>query len=558
MELTSVESFESAPMLAVVAMLMAGADSEVTFTDRVEGTTAVRRHFIEGGVDFVVSGVPFDSAEKKELADAGREVISAPVQAVGLSVFGFAPSLPVFPGRCAEVDPDSDDGCTMFDSTRYDGPVRLTPKLLADLFYERANIWLQPDLAKNLALPADGSYFLPPIYGPRPLVRLDGDATNLYLDRYLAAKVPDERRQALAGVPGANVDAAPTETWPLPLTPARKGQDNLVAQISNGLDPGAGGQSVGGSVGIGGEFAAISMFETNLERPVEEQIGLFRVSLLNDSGRWVAPGTESISAGVDGAGGKLAAAVAAGDTASIAALAPAAEAEYPITWVNRLHAPATGLTPAKVNAIASLIRVQVTVGQSPDLLDLLGDGRLNAAMVTEALASADRLVRSNCEAAKGKVVMVEGLGPFVPGVVGGPAEVSLCSIDGTSAAADSPPSVGGVSSGGSPGGDYSASGFGDYDYDYTDMSAAGYDGYTDASGSYDAVGAGSATGASTSGPGGAGAATDGEEASLIATRMPLALPGLSLAPLNRAVTLAMGAAAFLLGRRAWVRRQGLV
>jgi hypothetical protein len=39
--------------------------------------------------------------------------------------------------------------------------------------------------------------------------------------------------------------------------------------------------------------------------------------------------------------------------------------------------------------------------------------------------------------------------------------------------------------------------------------------------------------------------------------MPLPIPGSSLSPLDRAVTLALGAGAFLLGRRAWLRRRSL-
>lgn len=556
-QLDAVESFESAPMLAATAMMMSGATSEFTYADRVEGTSAVRRHFIDGGVDFAVSGVPFTSEETKELSDAGRAVIAAPVQAVGLSVFGFAPSLPVFPGRCVQEDPESEDGCTLFDAVRYDGPVQLTPKLLADLFYESANIWLRPELAANLDLPDDGTYFLPPIYGPRPLVRLDGDATNLYLDRYLQAKVPEERRQALASVPGGSTDVAPSELWPLPLTPARRGQDNLVAQISNGLDPGAGGQSMGGSVGIVGEFAVRSTLETNRERPVPEQVGLFRVNLLNDAGKWVAPTTDSISAGVAGAGAELAAAFAKGDAAATAQLVPAAEAEYPITWVNHLYAPTTGLTPAKANAIASMIRVQVTAGQSAASLEAMGDGRLTPEMVAEALAAADSLVRSNCAAAKATVVTVKGHGPFVPSTLeGAPEAVSMCVAEGESVPTGPPATVGGLTTGPASGGTVSGSGysggvgssFADADYGY------GSQDY-DSSGGVEALGADGTAAGPDGGKGDVSA--DVADAALIATRMPLPIPGLALAPLDRAVTLAIGAAAFLIGRRAWVRRQGL-
>jgi hypothetical protein len=530
------ETAESQLMVAALAQLMTGGERAAVIDDRAEGSGQVRREFIDGDLDFVVTGVPFSTAEVAELRDAGREVIGAPVQAVGLALFGFAPALPVFPGRCAPTDLVEDPGCTFFDATRYGGAVRLTPSVVADLFYERSNIWTLPELSSSLELPADGSFFLAPINGPRPLVRNDADASNLYLDRYLASTAAETRQAVLSGIPGADPAAAPTETWPNPVTPSRQGQDNLVAQISEGLDPGASSKSEGGSVGAASVSAVRSAFELNELRPEAERTGLFRVQLRNAAGEWVAPSTESISAAVAAAGGS-----------PMGGSVDPVPGAYPITWVNRLYAPATGLTADEANVVATMIRVQVTAGQGDPAL-LLGDGRLPAPQVREALDAADRIVSSNCAAAKGTVVRAQGLGPYAPSTTnGGIEQVTICRADAPSE--EEAAAAAGI-------GDDVLAGFGD-EFVYDDVA------YDEGVAYFDDVAVGSeALGAVEVGgslDGASGAAGAGGAARVaVRSSMPLPLPGASLSPLDRAMTLALGAGAFLLGRRAWLRRRALV
>lgn len=534
---TGVETGEAALMVAAIAQLMSGGTSTAAIDDRSEGSAAVRREFIDGDLDFIVTGVPFSSAETQELRDASRQVISAPVQAVGLAMFGFAPALPVFPGRCAPTDEVEDPGCTFFDATRYEGAVRLTPEVLADLYYERSNIWTLPELASSLELPADGSFFLPPISGPRPLVRNDADASNLFLDRYLAATAAETRRGVLSAIPGVDPDAAPSETWPNPVTPSRSSQDNVVAQIAEGLDPGASQKSEGGSIGAASVAAVSGAFQLNELRPDAERTGLFRVQLRNAAGEWVAPTTESITAAVAAAGG--------GAMGGSVDPVPGA---YPVTWVNRLHAPATGLTAEEANVVATMIRVQVTVGQG-DPAVLLGDGRLPQAQVREALSAADELVRSNCAAAKGTVVTARGLGPYVPAATtGGISEVTLCRGASSAGGGGDDPAPDGV-------GEEFVVGFDDFGV-YEDYGVFDDDGYFDDFGvGTEALGAVESGGAADTASSSAAAT-----AARVAARglMPLPLPGASLSPLDRAMTLALGAGAFLLGRRAWLRRRAAV
>ena len=196
------------------------------------------------------------------------------------------------------------------------------------------------------------------------MVRNDGDSVNLYLDRYLATTATESRRAVLSGIPGVDPEAPPSEIWPNSITPTRQGQDDVAAQISEGLDPGASSKSEGGSVGGASVSAVRSAFELNATRPAAEQTGLFRVELRNAAGEWVAPTTDSITAAVAAAAG-----------GAIGGSTDPVPGAYPLTWVNRLYAPATGLKPDEANSVATIIRVQVTVGQG-DVATLLGDGRL--------------------------------------------------------------------------------------------------------------------------------------------------------------------------------------
>jgi hypothetical protein len=98
---------------------------------------------------------------------------------------------------------------------------------------------------------------------------------------------------------------------------------------------------------------------------------------------------------------------------------------YPLTWLNWLHAPATGLTVEKTNAIATLVRYVVTDGAAAHLP--LGEASLPKVLSDEALVRADALVTSNCVGVDRKVVTRAGPGPFAPnGKLTGVASMKWC------------------------------------------------------------------------------------------------------------------------------------
>lgn len=490
----------------------------------IGGTRDLRTTFIEGGGDAVVSGADFTESEKLVLAKTGKEVVAAPVQAVGLSFFGFVPPLPTFPDGCEEAD-----NC-LENRESYTGPIRMAPDVLANLYFERSNVWADDQFVAELAVPS-GRFYFPPIKGPRPLVRTDPDASNLFLESYIATTAPATWRQSRAELPGATASPQVSEVWPNTVTPSRLGMDNVVSQVREGLDPGSSELSFGGTITAGSVSLVDESFTLNNQRPAPQRVPMFRVQLRNAAGEWLLPTSASVSA-----------AVAAGEgipnAGSVGTVIPGA---YPITWVNKLYAPTTGLGVAKANAVAAVIRWQVTAGQAEATLQASGDGKLTPKMVAAALAAADQVVKGNCASAKGTVKTSESAGGTAPkGGFPGLGAVSYCEgpSDGTSS----------VNESASASEEFSSSGL---DASYSDSglstSDVALDGGSTDGGDPSVLGE-SATNDPASGPDGAGTVQGTQFG------MPLGVPGQSLPPLDRAATLGLGALAYA-GIRSYRRRK---
>ena len=182
---------EARVFVDTAAHVLDGAATKTQIDYVTSGSQGSRRSFIEGRSDFTISGVPFSQAELADLAKSGRGLIGAPVQAVGLQFFGFVPPLSVFPNKC--LDPDSDCNPNV-DRVPYAGTFRFTSGVIADLYYERTNIWARPDMGQNLDIDQANQFLFPPIRGARPVVRSDADAYNYYLDAYLAVVEPEVRQ----------------------------------------------------------------------------------------------------------------------------------------------------------------------------------------------------------------------------------------------------------------------------------------------------------------------------------------------------------------------------
>ena len=261
---------------------------------------------------------------------------------------------------------------------------------------------------------------------------------------------------------------------------------------------------------------------------------MFRASIRNAAGEWLEATPASITA-----------AVAAGNGMALTGAATAVPGAYPITWVNTLYAPATGLSADQANGIATLIRWQVGVGQ--DRSAELGDGRITAPMVATSLAAADKIVESNCPGAKGTVYSSADGGPFAPpGGLGVTGPVKLCDGPDEAAAADPDPEL-------TP----SAEAFADLDTtDFGDTSFDDTAGFSELTPEVASEVAGlDASGAAAGTAGASGSAADPATSRVSATgRMPYPIPGLSLSPLDRMVTLCIGAGMFVVLRSLYQRR----
>lgn len=514
---------DAQPFVNAAAKGLAASDVATSPDLEIGGTRDLRTTFIEGGGDLVVSGADFTEPEKLVLAKAGKEVVAAPVQAVGMSFFGFVPPLPTFPDGCEEAD-----NC-LENRDSYTGPIRMTPDVLANLYFERSNVWAEDQFISELAVPA-GRFYFPPIKGPRPLVRTDPDASNLFLESYIATTAPATWRQSRAELPGATDSPQVSEVWPNTVTPSRLGMDNVVSQVREGLDPGSSELSFGGTVAGGSVSLVDESFTLNAQRPAAQRVPMFRVQLRNAAGEWLLPSTASVSA-----------AVAAGEgipnAGSVGAAIPGA---YPITWVNKLYAPTKGLSAAKANAVAAVIRWQVTAGQADAVLQATGDGKLTPKMVAAALSTADQVVKSNCADAKGTVKSSTSAGGTAPkGGFPGLGEVTYCEgpPDGTSSLNESASASEDFSSGGLDT-SFSDSGLSTSDVALDGGSTGGGD---------PSVLSESSTNDSSTGSG-AGSVQGTQYG------MPLGVPGQSLPPLDRAATLGLGALAYA-GIRSYRRRK---
>jgi hypothetical protein len=121
----------------------------------------------------------------------------------------------------------------------------------------------------------------------------------------------------------------------------------------------------------------------------------------NANGDWVAPTPDAINRAVD-----------AGGESALYPLTHKVPGAYPLVWVDRLYAPAHGLTADKTEALATTIRYLATTGQ--DHSSAVGEGRLPPALVTQALQAADDLVRSNCVGADRQMTTSADPGVLAP------------------------------------------------------------------------------------------------------------------------------------------------
>jgi ABC-type phosphate transport system substrate-binding protein len=342
-----------------------------------------RGEFIDGDVDFAITGVPFTDEEEAALAAEHRPYVSAPISLAGLGLLLRAPVQGL-----ATIEA-TDDGDVIV--TPYDGPIRMPISAVNRVVYSTSNVWQDPEFRATFG----GLNMRTFVQNATFVARSDAGATNFYLQQYL--RIADPVAWAAAGERfGFETDTV-TEFWgpaglSTPTRPQASGVYNAVGQSAN---PSNGGTAQGGNVGA---LTAEFLLEAMAKFPGTDQRV---IQLQNAAGEWVAPTPESIEA-----------AFPDGDGTPMQGLQDEALTDaYPITWVNQLVAPTSGLSVDEANALATFMRFAATDGQAQ--AHVHGEGELPEALVEQALDAADAVVAGNC-VGQGSVVAVGDPGPYAP------------------------------------------------------------------------------------------------------------------------------------------------
>ncbi len=520
------------------------------------------RAFVEGRTDFYVGALPLDEVQPgatDELKKGGG-VISAPFQATGAVPFMSGPygtGLRICdPGSV--LDPETfDTVCpqpvTSLSAVRRGtagDSLRLYPENIVQLFSQStpSDLWFEPSF-RSQADPAgcrtdDAGECVqrieaPGVPGPVSGVRTDSAAINKFLQQYLKDEDPVAfRSRVLADLPDDQRDGyVITPRWPRSAQASRSPDSGLANAVQTWTNFQSSEIPKGGSIAFVHPLKAVNAIAAEekdaLEVPPKPVTDLWIADFVSDGE--VRSGTpQAITKAV----------AAGGETPFFAATTPVPGA-WPFSWVDRIYLPERGLSVDQTNAAALMLRLQMTAGQV--VAAGIYDGQLTRAMVLEGLAAANKVVESNCAAAKGVVVKEKGAGPFTPATLG-PVMEALGTVPWCQATAATPPPAADTTPlpvGVSPS-DLTA-GYGDYgSYPYDSS------GYTPLGESYDAAGGGGGTGGAAGGADGPAAEKDVDDSvEEIAAEMPLELPGKGSRGMDRIATVALGAALFFAARAIW-------
>lgn len=372
-------------------------------------------------VDFAISGVAPTADELAKLPGGSSALISAPVQVTTLATL-VEPPHGGFQVESIRCDPDALEGtdpstwppgitdpltqCVV--NTPYADAIRIPASNLAAMFFHYQGTsfpnmlsWNNTDVLAALGVDSTPDVTrsiatFSPQAGPSAAGRSDPDEVNYYMQHFVQTAAPD----VWAGIKAQ----PPIEPWE-PITErlpkvngvTRDGAEQQVDQLANdgfGVD-GTSAADVAGAVA----GASPSMLKVVNSAFPKQTINLAQVK--NANGDWVGPTPDAIDKAVD-----------AGNDSPLFALTNKVAGAYPLVWVDNLYAPAHGLSIAKTESTAMLIRYLATTGQEKEAA--VGEGRLSPALVSKALTAADALVTSNCVGADRHIVTSSDPGPLTP------------------------------------------------------------------------------------------------------------------------------------------------
>ena len=484
-----------------------------------------RQIFARGEADFAVSAFPMNDEDNAALAARNVKVISAPISVGSAAILisgPYAAGLQTF----VEDPVNPDEGGTF---APWGDVLRMPNTTLSKIWLEKdGNNWYDADfLAANAPFIPAGGIFAPVINPSPPVVRSDPSAPNYYMQqlaretvpKVFAEKVKDERLP----------DFPISESWPFLSAASRSSSVNVAALV-------AGWQSPQSSViPLGGVITATPLSEALSQKAQHPETPLYIPQIQNKAGEWIAPTAQSITTAID-----------KGDGQPLAALETSIPGGYPLAWVDRLYAPASGLGVDAANGLATMVRYAVTTGQGA--ADLVGEGRLSQKLVDEALIAADGIISGNCVGNDRKIVTATDGGPLWPTGVAMPKPsftvcVALTAAATTTAAPTTmaSPTVS-VESANISNPSYSSS------YPYSSAGSLGSAGsISDLSGSSGTFSESAAAAPDSAAPSSA-AAPAAQSAALVAATMPLKPPDDGRGNLDRLATMLLGAIGAVLVR----------
>jgi hypothetical protein len=398
---------------------LASASSYIDLNYIAHGTLLGKQDLAANNVDFAISGVPFTADQLAGVPGGAGAFIAAPVDVGTLATLvqptrSQASTTAQFVTTRTICNPDDQttwppgvtDGSQCTVTGPYDGPVRIPTRNLAAmmLHYSDGSTpplfgWNSPDVLRAFGLNPDAgdtidNYIGQTNFSPGFAGRSDPDEITYYMQQFVKTAAPT----VWLGVSKTGGNWNPiTERIPRQPGIQRDGAEEQVNQLAQS---GCGTDSSAGCSGGGGIAPAPPSLLGYFKNAFPDQ-ALGFVQMQNDNGDWVEPTPATINAAID----------AGGDTPLYALTHKVSDA-YPLVWVDKLYAPAHGLSVEKTEGLSTLIRYLATTGQ--DGQAALGEGRLSAPLVLQALQAADQLVTSNCVGSDRKIVESTDPGPLAP------------------------------------------------------------------------------------------------------------------------------------------------
>jgi hypothetical protein len=397
-----------------------GAKAPIDLGYTPTGSLIGREDLLAGRADFALSGVGFTDAELKGSKHKSSDFIAAPVAVASLGILtmppaGAHPGFQSFVVRCdplsdpstwpSDVPPDNPfdpvHGCQIWQP--YTGRVKIPNENLAAMLLqyqldENGGVLNEPlsswnNSAVRAAFGVENIDSVVPKKGPTPVLRSDEDETNYYLLSFTSRFAQTVWHKLPVAFPKAKWKIA--ESLPRQASASRGEADQQAELLGPASDPAS------GSVAFGGAIADVPVSSLIAVKSTYPNANVSFAALQNAKGDWVAPTPESLTA-----------AVAAGGTTPLYAFANKVPNAYPFTWVDNLYAPAHGLSIAKTEGLATLVRYLATAGQ--DAAAPVGEGRISASVEKQALLAADSIVQSNCTGSDRMIVKSSDPGPVAP------------------------------------------------------------------------------------------------------------------------------------------------